>query len=213
MVSHLRFSKSIPWRALQKIKKAFEMRFAGEHKEDIETWLRNIIVLILKNVIERLEGQTRGICVQCVLAKWYCGCLTILLEMELRTVGDKHKSWDEIHTFGFEEGRSATEISTTIRLMAAAAGEWRPELGVITCSMDVKQALENLSLVMKEMNIAPVLAVVLLREQIGGKYDICFQETRISGIPFDKSITQGGQESPCLFNLMMSSVFRALQED
>ena len=80
--------------------------------------------------------------------------------------------------------------------MAAAAGEWRPELGVITCSMDVKQALRNLSLVMKEMNIAPVLAVVILREQIGGRYDICFQETRISGIPFDKSITQGGKESP-----------------
>ena len=50
MVSHLRFSKSIPWRALQKIKKAFEMRFAGEHKEDIETWLRNIIVLIQKKM-------------------------------------------------------------------------------------------------------------------------------------------------------------------
>ena len=37
---------------------------------------------------------------------------------------------------------------------------------------------------MKEMNIAPVLAEAILREQIGGKYDICFQETRISGIPF-----------------------------
>ena len=43
--------KSIPWRALQKIKKAFEMRYTGENKEDIETWLRNIIVLIPKKVI------------------------------------------------------------------------------------------------------------------------------------------------------------------
>ena len=118
--------------------------------------------------------------------------------MELRNVGKKDKSWDEIHTFGFEEGRSATEISTAIRLMAAAAREWRPELGVITFSLDAKQAfenvsLENLSLVMKEMIIAPVLAEAILREQIGGKYDICFQETRISGIPFDKSIKQGGK--------------------
>ena len=38
--------KSIPWRALQKIKKAFERRYIGEEKEEIETWLRNIIVLI-----------------------------------------------------------------------------------------------------------------------------------------------------------------------
>ena len=211
--------KSIPWRALQKIKKAFERRYTGENKEEIETWLRNIIVLIpKKKVIDKLEGQTRGICVQSVLAKWYCGCLTILLEMELRNVEKRDKRWDEVHTFGFEEGRSATEISTAIRLLAAAAREWGPELGVIACSMDVKQAFdnvspENLNLVMKDMKIVPVLAEAILRKQIGGKYDICFQETRITGIRFDKSIKQGGKESPCLFNLMMRSVFRVLQDE
>ena len=52
-----------------------------------------------------------------------------------------------------------------------------------------------------------------MREQIGGKYDIWFQETRISGLPFDKSIKQRGKESPCLFHLMMRSVFRTLQEE
>ena len=71
---------------------------------------------------------------------------------------------------------------------------------------------ENLSLVMNEMDIAPVLAGAILRGQIGGKYDICFQETRISGIPFDRSIKRGGKESPCSFNLMVRSVFRTLQE-
>ena len=48
----------------------------------------------------------------------------------------------------------------------------------------------------KEVNIAPVIAEAILREQLGGKYDICCQETRISGIPFDMSIKQGGKESP-----------------
>ena len=66
---------------------------------------------------------------------------------------------------------------------------------------------------MKEMNIAPVLAGAILREQIGGKYDVCFQETRISDIPFDRSIKQGGKESPSLFNLMMKSVFRTMQKE
>ena len=37
--------RSIPWRALQKIRKAFEMRDLGQNKEENETWLRNIIVL------------------------------------------------------------------------------------------------------------------------------------------------------------------------
>ena len=101
--------------------------------------------------------------------------------------------------------------------MAAAAREWGLELGFITCSLDVKQAFDNvsplnLSLFMKEMDIAPILAEAILREQIGGRYDICFQETRISDIPFDKSIKQGGKESPSLFNLMMRSTFKTLQE-
>ena len=30
---------------------------------------------------------------------------------------------------------------------------------------------------------------------------------------FDKSIKQGGRESPCLSNLMMKSVFRSIQKD
>ena len=199
-------------------KKTFEMRYKGQNKEDIETWLRNIVVLIRKKkVIDRLEGQTREICVQSVLAKWCCGCLTIFLEMEIRNVEKRDKSCGGIHIFAFEEGKSATEISTAIRLMAAAPREWGPELGVITCSMDAKQAFdnvsrENLNLVMKEMDIAPVLAGAILREHIGGKYDICFHKTRISLIPFEKSTKQGGKESPCLFNLMMRSVFRTLQE-
>ena len=152
-----------------------------------------------------------------MLAKWYCGCLTILLEMELRKIEKKDKNWNETYTLGFEEGRSATEISTAIRLLASTAREWGPELGFVACSLDVKQAFDNvsllnLSLFMKEMNIAPILAGAILREQIGAKYDICLQETRISDIHFDKSIKQGGKKSPCLFNLMMNSIFKTLQD-
>ena len=39
------------------------------------------------------------------------------------------------------------------------------------------------------------------------------RETRNSGIPFDKSIKQGGTESPCLFNLMMRNVSRDQQDE
>ena len=56
-------------------------------------------------------------------SKWNC---SFLLEMELRELGKRDKSWEDIHIFGFEEGRSATEISTAIRLMAATAKEWAP---------------------------------------------------------------------------------------
>ena len=65
------------------------------------------------------------------------------------------------------------------------------DLGLVVCSMDVKQAFDNvspesLSLIMKEMDIAPMLAGAIWGEWVGGRYDICFQETRVSEIPFDK---------------------------
>ena len=60
---------------------------------------------------------------QSALVKWYCGCLTILLELEMRRIGKREKVSECILTFGSEEGRSATEISTAIRLMAAGARE------------------------------------------------------------------------------------------
>ena len=37
--------KTLPWRALQKIKNVFQLRYKGQSKVDMETWLRNIIVL------------------------------------------------------------------------------------------------------------------------------------------------------------------------
>ena len=76
--------KTIPWRALQKIRRVFKLRYVGSNKEEIQSWLRNIIVLIPKKKMIKLMGQTRGICIQSVLAKWYGRCLSILLDMELR---------------------------------------------------------------------------------------------------------------------------------
>ena len=106
MAFQLRFSFHTSESSAENSKKTFEMRYKGQNKEEIETCLRNLIVLIPKNkVIDKLEGQTRGICVQNVLAKWYCGCLTILLEMEMRRIGKREKVSECILTFGSEEGR------------------------------------------------------------------------------------------------------------
>ena len=70
---------------------------------------------------------------------------------------------------------------------------------------------------MKEMGTAPMLAGANLREQIGGRYGICLPGHKgewdtFSVIPFDKSIKQGGKDSPSLFNMMMRGVFKPLQE-
>ena len=45
------------------------------------------------------------------------------LKMEMKNFGRRDKEWENRHTFGFAEGRSATEVLTAIGLMAAAAQE------------------------------------------------------------------------------------------
>ena len=76
MESRLKSSKLYLGELCRNERNVFELRYKVQSKEDIETWLRNVIVLVpKKKVIERLECQTRGICVQIVLTKWYCGCL------------------------------------------------------------------------------------------------------------------------------------------
>ena len=90
-----------------------------------------------KKAMERPERQTGGICEQSVLAKRCCGCLTILMEIEMMNIGRKNKGCENVPYFGFEEGRSATEIAIALGLMAAAAKDWFGELGIIARSMDV----------------------------------------------------------------------------
>ena len=66
--------KTLPWRALQKIKNAFELRYKGQSQEDIESWLRNIIVLKpKKKVIDRLEVHL------CAELFWQSGTVDVLL--------------------------------------------------------------------------------------------------------------------------------------
>ena len=86
------------------------------------------------------------------------------------------------------------------------------ELGVFVASMDVKHASGgvtplNLGGTEKELGLHSTLAEAKSREQIGDTYDVCFQETKVPGIPFDKSIMQGGKESVSLFSMIFEGYF------
>ena len=103
----------------RKSKKGFEIRYKDQNKEDVE--------------FDRLVGDERNLCAERAGQVVLWMSIYFCWKWKLRNVEKRDKSWSGIHTFGFEEGRSATELSTVIRLMAAAAREWGPELGVIFC--------------------------------------------------------------------------------
>ena len=102
-----------------------------------------------KEVIERLESETRGICVQSVLAMWYCG-----ISDYFEGSGRISVLWDF---------RKQEALLRAYRHQSdGGSWEWRAELGLVACLMDVKQVFGKvspviLSLVIKEMDIAPIL--------------------------------------------------------
>ena len=98
------------------------------------------MLLPQRKTIKQEEGQSRGICIQSVLAKWCCRWLTILMEMELRNVDKKNDEIQRIHTLGYEEGRNATNLSSAIRLLATAGHEWEIDLVLYVASLDARQA-------------------------------------------------------------------------
>ena len=53
--------------------------------------------------------------------------------------------WENIGACGFEEGTRVSGIATAIRVMAGTAQEWGNELGMIVCSLDVKQAFDKVT--------------------------------------------------------------------
>ena len=101
---------------------------------------------------------------------------------------------------GYEEGGSVNEISTGPKLLSSSGLEWWNNVQLPVVSLDLKQAFDKvlpqfLGKAMKDFWMHPTLATAMLREQLGGKNDISFQETRTAVIGCDTS------NSPAMFNM------------
>ena len=84
----------------------------------------NLVHGIASEVLKGDDGKARGVCVKSVVAMWYCGCLTMLVDIEIRNIQRNRGCWNKNHTLDFENGRCATEISTAIRLSGSLWHPW-----------------------------------------------------------------------------------------
>ena len=110
----------VPWRAQQTIRLTFAVRY-------VESCLENIIISLATQattLVTGLQWQTRGICIQSVLAKWYCGCLANFSQRSIASACLNSRGLANICTSGYEEGTGATQIAATPKLLASAAREW-----------------------------------------------------------------------------------------
>ena len=65
---------------------------------------------------------------------------------------------------------------------------------------------------MKSLDINATFTAAVRKELVGGKHDVYHHETKVTQIPFDKSIKQGEWKSLMMLNMVMKSIFVSLQE-
>ena len=80
----------------------------------------------------------------------------------------------------------------------------------ITISSNTRKFLNNASRSVQGVDNAthPTLAMALLREQVEGQNMVSFQGITVDDVGFDRSFTQGGKQSPTLFNVVMCDWLR-----
>ena len=89
----------------------------------------------------------------------------------------------------------------------AAAEERRKSLQLRIASLDLKQAPKLPWVASTGSSVHPTLAEALLREELRpDSAGMVFRNIRVESVGFDKSIKQGGRESPLLFNLVINTL-------
>ena len=89
--------KTLPWRTVQAITRAFTRRYLGEPLGNRVIGEKNVIVPLPRKSksISHLAGQTRGLFVQSTRAKWYGRCLAVLLNFLLNAPCSNRLGIDE----------------------------------------------------------------------------------------------------------------------
>lgn len=82
---------------------------------------------------------------QNTLVKWHCGCLALLLDMSPKPPAStiNNIGIQDLCTSGYEGGRSASDISTTLKLLAS------PEHEVETTCFFGSEATESIHFLAK----------------------------------------------------------------
>ena len=98
-------------------------------------------------------------------------------------------------------------LDLELRKMQKTDKSWQ---GVHTYALKKAEVQRKHTLV--ALTINATLSTALARELIGGKSEVRFQEARVTGIPFDRTIKQGGKQRPFIFDVVMKKIFVALQK-
>ena len=109
-------------------------------------------------MIDIFEGQTRRIWVNGVLARWYCVCFLFFFGHGIEQSEKKETRVGAVSIHLAERRQKRNWFFHSRQIHGGVSREWGSELGVFTCSLNLKQSFdnvspENLCLVMKEMDI------------------------------------------------------------
>jgi hypothetical protein len=179
----------------------FDARFRGEVFEDIESWRWLLLTFLPKERNPTALKDFRGICLMSALSKWYMSAVILLAKAQPTPL-----SWNGLGVFAYREGLSCLDVLLPIQLILEAGSEWKTESTICLASCDVFAAFDNLTVEqagtdMIASGMHPQMVAAITQENIDLLIQPEFPDCPdVRHMPFNKSIRQGGVESPFCWN-------------
>ena len=127
--------------------------------------------------------------------------------------------FNQIGVFAYKEGRSCLDVLLPLQLLLEAGFEWRREMLVCVASADVLTAFDSLTVQqawedMVASGLHPQLVAAIAEENCDLRLWPTFPQcSEVESMPFNKSIRQGGMESPFCWNRSIEQTLAILVPD
>lgn len=205
---------ALSWLQLEIINTLFVKRFQGSLVGEPESWRQLIIVFIAKCQAANEMVDFRGICLIDVFAKWYMQGIMMMLRKSVKHL--PVHGWNRLMMLGFEPNHCTAQIITSLNVLLTKGAEWNGRYNVVIGAADVRAAFDNLSLqsvfdALKYWGFAPELIRALLEESLDLEASARFPGiSPTPGFRFNRSVRQGGVESPWEWNAVMRHLLSLL---
>lgn len=153
----------------------------------------------------------RGICLLNVVSKLFMsGIIVLLKEWAKAHLG---RQWTEAPLFGFEAGCKCEDLLLCLQSRIAMASEWPRRHPIVVASTDIKQAFDYVTPhavagCLDYWHFPAALTRSLVRESSGSTATaVCPGLPPTSDFVMERSIRQGGVESPWCFNLIVRTIY------
>ena len=204
--------KNITWASLRRVLVGFQMMYERRIPCP-EGWREISATLMPKEAhIEDLK-DTRVLCMQSVVMKWYMSCIVTMIEERIE------HSHHYVQLYGFRPDRKISEITSVLKRVSQHAAVWGKADSLFLANLDILQAFDHVSPLlalrcMEELQIPQDLIHALLDPLADNRCVANFEGVQTPDpVMWDKSIRTGGVGGPLIFLMVSIVLWRNVVEE